>query len=66
MTIDAQAASPGRPRVRERPDLRVTIRFRYHCDEDLIEALQEVPSGEVNDFIRTALREWLEAQAEVS
>jgi hypothetical protein len=66
MTIDAQAAGPGRPRVRERPDLRVTIRFRYHCDEDLIEALQEVPSGEVNDFIRTALREWLEAQAEVS
>ena len=44
----------GRPRIRERPDLRVTVRFRYHCDQDIIQALQEVRNR--NKFIRNALR----------
>jgi hypothetical protein len=60
MTANPQSSGPGRPRIRQRPDLRVTIRFRYHCDEDLIEVLEDVPDGDINEFIRTALREWLQ------
>jgi hypothetical protein len=56
--------NPGRPKVRERPDLRITIRLRYHCDEDLIEALEQVPSRGVNAFVRRAMREWIKTQSE--
>ena len=56
----------GRPKIRERPDMRVTIRLRYHRDMDLIEALEQVPSRGVNAFVRKALREWLQAQGDVS
>ncbi len=57
---------PGHPKVRERPDLRITIRLCYHCDEDLIEALEQVPSRGVNAFVRKAMREWIKVQDNAS
>jgi len=53
---------PGRPRFRQRQDLRITIRFRYHCDQDLIQMLEGVSNK--NDLIRKALRFWLAQAAE--
>jgi hypothetical protein len=44
--------------VRERPDKRVTVRFRYHCDRDLIDVLEEVPNA--SQFIREAMRTHIE------
>ncbi len=46
-----------RPRVCERPDLRLTVRFRYHCDRDLIELLEGTPNR--NELVRHVLRQWL-------
>jgi len=59
MTDDNQTPGrgPGRPRIRQRPDLRLTVRFRYHCDQDLIQALQEAPNK--NALVRNALRHWI-------
>ena len=51
---------PGRPRFRERPDLRVTVRLRYHCDEDLIALLEATPNK--TKLIRQALRIFLAQQ----
>jgi metal-responsive CopG/Arc/MetJ family transcriptional regulator len=48
----------GRPAVRERSDKRVTVRFRYHCDRDLIDVLEEVPNA--SQFIREAMRTHIE------
>ena len=43
---------------RERADRRVTVRFRYECDRDLIDALEEAPNA--SKLIREALRSYLE------
>jgi hypothetical protein len=51
---------PGRPRLRERPDLRVTVRRRYHRDQDLITLLEATLNK--NELIRRALRALLERQ----
>lgn len=59
--VQASLRGPGRPRIRERPDLRLTIRFRYHCDRDLIEILDEVRNK--NEFVRRVLRHWLAEQS---
>jgi len=48
---------PGRPKICQQPDLRLTIRFRYHCDQDLIQVLQETPNK--NALVRSALRRWI-------
>ncbi len=53
---------PGRPRIRMCPDLRLTVRFRYHCDQDLILVLQKTLNK--NDLIRNALRHWLLEQGD--
>lgn len=47
----------GRPKLRQRDDLRITIRLRYHCDQDLIRLLEGVSNR--NDLVRRALRFWL-------
>ena len=59
-TVGGLRRGPGRPRLQERPDLRVTIRFRYHRDEDLIALLETTPNK--NELIRRALRALLERQ----
>ena len=51
----------GRPVVRTRSDLRLTVRFRYHCDEDLIDYLEQVGKGNRSAVIREALREYIES-----
>jgi hypothetical protein len=57
-TVDRpQASGP-------RPDLRLCVRFRYYCDQDLILALQRAPNE--NQLIRTALRWWLLEQENVT
>ena len=58
--IANRTGSRGRPRVRQRPDFRLTTRFRYHCDRDLIRALEESPNR--NELVRDALRLWLRTQ----
>ena len=59
MAINNRISSrgPGRPKIRQQPDLRLTIRFRYHCDQDLIQVLQETPNK--NALVRNALRRWI-------
>ena len=57
MTILSASRNRGQPRIRQRLDLRVTIRFRHHCDRDLIQALEEAPNK--NALIREALRLWV-------
>lgn len=63
-TIQPHTRGPGRPRLRPRPDLRLTVRFRYHCDQDLILALQHTSNK--NQLIRVALRHWILEQENVS
>ena len=53
-TVGGLRRGAGRPRLRERLDLRVTVRFRYHRDEDLIALLETTPNK--NELIRRALR----------
>ena len=59
-TVGDLRRGPGRPRLRERLDLRVTVRLRYHRDQDLITLLEATPNK--NELIRTALRALLEQQ----
>ncbi len=44
----------GRPTLRERPDKRITVRFRHYCDQDLIQVLKQVPNA--SKFIRESMR----------
>lgn len=59
MVVNDQTSrrGPGRPKIRQQPDLRLTVRFRYHCDQDLIQVLQETPNK--NALVRSALRQWI-------
>jgi len=41
---------------RDRPDLRVTVRFRYGEDDRTIAFLQSLPSRKRSAFVRQALR----------
>ena len=64
-TTQPRRRGPGRNPLRTRPDFRLTVRFRYHCDQDLILALQRSPNK--NKLLRDALRRWLlEEQENVS
>ena len=63
-TTQPRRRGPGRPRLRPRPDFRLTVRFRYHYDQDLISALQH--SSNKNELVRTALRHWLQTQKDVT
>jgi hypothetical protein len=62
MTVDTHPPrrGPGRPRKSDCADFRLTVRFRYHCDQDLIQALQEAPNK--NELIRCALRFWIQQE----
>ena len=59
MAVNNRTSSrgPGRPKICQQPDLRLTIRFRYHCDQDLIQVLQETSNK--NALVRNALRRWI-------
>ena len=59
-TVENPRRGPGRPQLQERPDLRVTVRLRYHCDEDLIALLEATPNK--NELVRRALRSFVEQQ----
>ncbi len=62
MATNEQKSNRNAEHLQERPDVRITIRFRYHCDEDLIAVLEQVPNK--NEFIREALREVLQTRGE--
>jgi Arc/MetJ-type ribon-helix-helix transcriptional regulator len=62
MVTNKQKPTRNAEHLQERPDMRITIRFRHHCDEDLIAVLEQVPNK--NEFIREALREALQTRAE--
>ena len=63
-TIQPHTRGLGRPRLHPHSDLQLTVRFRYHCDQDLILALQHTPNK--NQLLRTALRHWILEQEHVS
>ncbi len=58
MATNEQKPNHSSAHLQERPDMRITVRFRYHCDEDLIAVLEQIPNK--NQFIREALREALQ------
>jgi len=60
MTTTNTKPSSGQPDREERPDRRVTIRLRHHCDADLIQVLEQVSN--VSEFIRQSLRRDLDTQ----
>ena len=62
MATNEQKSNHNAEHLQELPDVRITIRFRRHCDEDLIAVLEQVPNK--NEFIRQALREALQTRAE--
>ncbi len=56
MTTTANRRSQGRPRIRFRPDLRITVRFRVGRDEDLLAWLERLPDRRRAESIRQTLR----------
>ncbi len=45
----------GRPRIRHRPDVRLTIRLHPGDDDPILERLRRLPKGRWSGYIRNVL-----------